>query len=328
MADSSPPTKPGPSADSGASAEQAKRGLLPVLGAIGNLRDTLLVGAGTVYILGYLTWSISAYSEGLGLLPALEAQYFMGGIVPAAILGMVLLLLFNLVAVNAFMHRLFGPEKAILKGAFRYMAIGCLAFTGLFVMLVLLSALLDSPRLLGRVKDFGVVFALAGFAAVVAIPFVIEQAPRDVGEWVPGGKFPLEHHKMRMRIRQFMLQYMSKAQLVYLTLVFSGLGLWSYGLYFENLPQEFGGIGKRCAYLDFRVDQVSRETLESLTRHLNDPARAAPPAKVVRSRRVEVIFKASTVILVEAGGSRHELTPAIVRAITWCPAPKPARSRP
>ncbi len=102
QAGSSHPTKPGPSADSGNSAEQAKRGLLPVLGAIGNLRDTLLVGAGTVYILGYLTWSISAYSQDLGLLPALEAQYFMAGIVPAAILGMVLLLLFNLVAVNAF----------------------------------------------------------------------------------------------------------------------------------------------------------------------------------------------------------------------------------
>ena len=74
MTDSSHPSNP--DVDSGASAKQAKGGLLPALGTIGNLRDALLVGAGTVYILGYLTWSISTYLQGLCLLPALEAQYF------------------------------------------------------------------------------------------------------------------------------------------------------------------------------------------------------------------------------------------------------------
>ena len=122
--------------DSGNSAGQAKRGLLPFLSTVGDVRDALLVGAGTVYILGYVTWSISAYSQGLGLLPALEAQYFMAGVVPAVILGTVLLLLFNLVAINGFMQRLFGPNKAILNGAFRYLSQGC---GGVFVLLGVLA---------------------------------------------------------------------------------------------------------------------------------------------------------------------------------------------
>ena len=357
MADTSHPPKPNPSADSGASAEQAKRGLLPVLGTIGNLRDTLLVGAGTIYILGYLSWSISAYSQGLGLLPALEAQYFMAGVVPAAILGMVLLLLFKLAAINAILQRLFAPEKAILNGAFRYMAFGCVVLIFLSAALAFLSEIWVLPEFLDPKRIFEsparVVFYLIYAFVLLAAPFIPRaRTPGNEGEGGDDDPLTLGYPS------RFIRQHMSMIQLMYLALASSVWGFLAYGIYFENLPQEFGGIGKRCAYLDIHTDHVSRETLDALAEPSEPLALAAPapanqgaaaqpaapaptasagaqppgkdrsgaaPAgrlgKVVRSRQVDVIFKASTVIVVEAKGLRLELTPAIVRAITWCDPP-------
>jgi hypothetical protein len=106
MADSEGPSQSNEAADPGSSARPAERGLLPLLGTIGGLRDAMLVGAGTMYILGYMTWSTSAYVQGLGLLPAVDAQYFMAGIVPAAILGLGGLMLFHLHAIDGFLYGL------------------------------------------------------------------------------------------------------------------------------------------------------------------------------------------------------------------------------
>jgi len=46
---------------------------------VGELRDGFLVAGGAVYVLGYLVWSVHAWQEGLGLLPALELQYLLAG---------------------------------------------------------------------------------------------------------------------------------------------------------------------------------------------------------------------------------------------------------
>ena len=271
---------------SSAPAEQERPALLPTLGTIGNLRDALLVGAGTVYILGYLTWSISAYAHGLGLLPALEAQYFMAGVVPAIILGVVLLLLYKLATVNDFFRRLFGPDKVILKGAFRYVAYGCLAIAILaFTLEVSWREGWLETRILG---PSGVILYNA------VLPVSMMSAP-----------YLLRYKGLKAQVSA------PKFQLVYAAALMAGLGLWGYGAYFENLPQEFGGIGSRCAYLDVRSDQVSPDTLADLTEpserrsaipqaHAASAGDGAPrenrsgaaqegqAAEVVRSRSVDV----------------------------------------
>jgi hypothetical protein len=53
---------------------------------IGKLRDGLLVAGGLLYVLGYAVWSLNAWRQGLGILPALESQYLVAGIVPALII--------------------------------------------------------------------------------------------------------------------------------------------------------------------------------------------------------------------------------------------------
>lgn len=53
---------------------------------IGELRDGFLVGVVIVYILGYIVWAFNAWQNNLGLLPAIDFQYFIAGIVPTVLL--------------------------------------------------------------------------------------------------------------------------------------------------------------------------------------------------------------------------------------------------
>jgi hypothetical protein len=52
----------------------------------GKLRDRLLIAAGAIYVLGYVTWSVHAFTHQLGPLPAVQGQYFVAGLVIAIIL--------------------------------------------------------------------------------------------------------------------------------------------------------------------------------------------------------------------------------------------------
>jgi hypothetical protein len=52
------------------------------LAAFAELRDTILFGFSALYVLGYVTWAIYSADRGLGVLPPLEGQYFLAGVVP------------------------------------------------------------------------------------------------------------------------------------------------------------------------------------------------------------------------------------------------------
>jgi hypothetical protein len=52
------------------------------------LRDLALAGAAGTYALGFIIWSIHASVDNLGLLPALDSQYIIAGILPVTILGL------------------------------------------------------------------------------------------------------------------------------------------------------------------------------------------------------------------------------------------------
>ena len=52
----------------------------------GELRDGFLVIAAICYFFGYIVWAITAYRNDLGLLPALDFQYFVAGVPPLLVL--------------------------------------------------------------------------------------------------------------------------------------------------------------------------------------------------------------------------------------------------
>jgi hypothetical protein len=62
-------------------------GLATLLSRIGKVRDGLLVTATILYIVGYLVWSYNAWRNKLGLLPTLDPQYFVAGLIPVLVLS-------------------------------------------------------------------------------------------------------------------------------------------------------------------------------------------------------------------------------------------------
>jgi|GEM_PF-5401341 len=345
--------------ETGGSTQPGKRGVLSFLTNIGELRDALLVGAGIVYILGYVTWSISAYSLGLGLLPALEAQYFMAGIAPAVILGIVLLLLFNITFIDSFLRELFEPKKAILKSTFFCIGLLCLAGIALGGPIFAIAPYLpyewtqflhlewrQSDDLILKVIS-SLVLVAASIPAYYTVPHVIKLLSEKVTKSIADST-PLEIENASSsssfirNVESYFVAFFDhypKAHVIYLSLSASLIGIGVYAAYFERLPQEFGGIGKRCAYFDIAYDQVSPTTLDALSEESPFVEQSAPKAsnfaelgqlvplrantekpKVFRSRAVDVVFKASSVIVVDVEGQRFELPPSVLRAITWCDA--------
>lgn len=69
-------------------AESAETG---VLAGMGLAIEVAVSGAAIVYALGYLTWAFVLWEYEIGFPPALEGQYLIAGLVPAAILGLVVL---------------------------------------------------------------------------------------------------------------------------------------------------------------------------------------------------------------------------------------------
>jgi hypothetical protein len=53
---------------------------------LGELRDATLFLSTAAYVLGYGTWAVYSSSRGLGVLPPLEGQYFLAGVIPLALL--------------------------------------------------------------------------------------------------------------------------------------------------------------------------------------------------------------------------------------------------
>ena len=85
------------------------------------------------------------------------------------------------------------------------------------------------------------------------------------------------------------------------------------------MPQEFGGVRPRSAYLDIALDQTSYETLQEIVS--TDPI--VTNNKVVRSNLVDIFYIGSDNLIVKAQGQRRRDTPTykiqrdIVKAVIW-----------
>lgn len=346
MTDNQNSPDPGQHSNGSEDKTQDQRVLFPLLNAIGNLRDTFLVGVGTIYLLGYIIWSLTAYSLDLGLLPVLESQYLMAGVIPALILGAFSLLLINLPKINKCLIVFFSPDRVILGLRFNRIARTAMRVVFLFGIFVLVFLALDfTPyfdidRIIVAGWRWNIWFSwIILIVTIIIVLFAFLSAPYLI----------VNRHGFRHR----MIRILPSLQILYIALYAVVGALLLYGLYFNNLPQEFGGIGSRCAYIDFSSGDVSNHTLRALAseseiRHstsaqydqlgsdlLRNSSQSTPeqtdqasPSEVsgvlqlrhnvIRSRELEILFKSQSIIVVDAGRDRYELSMNIIKSINWC----------
>jgi len=298
----------------------------------GDVRDGLLVGAGILYALGYIAWSVNALINKLGLVPVLESQYFLSGIGPG--LFVVVLYLVIKSSRNYFTIKWadwLGPgekelyhsqreNEKLKRGKFllRKTILICFYLSLLFICLVLFN--IRSAVLRISFSDPDPIFLYVAWTL-----FILSLTS------LPHLKNPIKHDKKLMlflTIYQYPLFLGQKAlfKLKYykyvsaIPFLIGGILLYIFILY-PIIPQELGGIRPRCAELDLIKEQLSNETIEALLPKESMKSNSL----VVRSIPVDVFFSGGDFMLVKQrtqkqhGNLRtYEVKKEVVQAVSWC----------
>jgi hypothetical protein len=295
--------------------------------SIGQARDGLLVLAGTLYVSGYVVWSINAWKNNLGMLPALDSQYFVAGVIPTMILTLVgvgIKLSWNYSRPTPWWFN----NDLPLTGWKRIVRAAVALYMGLVIFLPGILAYFGwiEKHFPARAKlIMGVMFA--NQAALYIFWFV--------GVLIFDTTKPAEAQNWLARLRR-----LSKSVIKITVITAIGLIALTYylQLLYSRLPQAFGGVRPRCAYLDVVRDSVSEETVSSLiddsrntpaaaitqpasaaATPLGDVARRDPPkVEAVRTRAVEVLFSGSDYTIVRTNGNIYEIKKDVIRAIDYC----------
>jgi hypothetical protein len=193
--------------------------------AVGELRDAVLFLATAIYVLGYVTWAIYSADQGLGVLPPLEGQYFLAGLVPLVLLAVAIAALTAIVP----------PADARVRG--RAKKLGGIIMTVAMVpagVLALVDNWVDVPLVLE-----GAVLVVVVFGTYVGMGLKIRSGEAGTGwmVWV-----------FRLAVPVFVVSGL----LIYATRVF------------PLLPRELGGPRPFCVELDVTAASISPATLVML----------------------------------------------------------------
>ena len=190
--------------------------------ALGEYRDALLLGAGALYLLGYLTWALYGLFNGIGFIPVLDLQYFAAGIVPALLILASLFIIKLLGALKAWLQ--YPPTRAQLTVA-RGAATG-----GSVVIPIAILFFFTGP------SEWGELTMLLGLVLV----YLSHMLARNRGS----------------RLLQGILLWSARA---YTLLI---LVLWVVYVreIMPSVPTEWGGAKSRCIMLDVDSGQLSPET--------------------------------------------------------------------
>ena len=275
------------------------------LKGIGNLRDGLLVAATFLYILGYIVWAINAYRNELGLLPALEFQYFIAGAPPLLITLGLYFILVGEKRLRTKVRAWIGPSPT---GGKLYLC-WVISFSAILAAALIMTSASES---------FKATFPNAPRTWLTLISAVIiVVSPLFIG--------PLENtfderkllHKLFKLLHPVIVLYLGFLGLVYALMFFIGFAALGY-IYcvdlYPKLPQEFGGARPYYACLDVVKAQMSPETIEGILPI--EPSKSHEP--VVRSSRLEVLFSGNDVMLVRSRGKVYKIAKSIIQTVAMC----------
>ena len=208
---------------------------------LGKLRDFVLVAVAGLYAIGYVFWSWHAHRNNLGQLPALEAQYLVGGLLPAAAIA---LLLYLLIWVLRLQRHLSRRQKSSRAKLLSEVAFGVTNAVWLLVYVAVEELeWVDWPRW---------TMYLAQVPLVLTALFVPPRGDQTRSPWWQRG------------------------MAIYLFVVVVGAGVYLYATdVYPQIPQAFGGVEPRCAELTLR-DGGSWGALSSAGQATNGTVQSRP----------------------------------------------------
>jgi hypothetical protein len=281
---------------------------------LGERRDGFLVGGAVVYGLGYLVWSLNAWRNHLGQLPAFEFQYIISGLIPGILIAIAWL------AIKFFRNM---RDKIIIMNEKYHVTARIVLFVTGLIMLPLVSLLMVIPTLWSKNVLNYEQFFIYFFSIVLIIALMIYFLALEVSAFrktfsqqTPG------------------LPKIDKVSNIYrylMTFFFCFFSLILYLFLYPRLPQELGGPQPRCAYIDLVGDEISPTSLADLVPYSSISNVPGAKINVVRSMKLNVYFSNNDYSLVRiytdpnnSSGTDilklplYELRKDIIRDIQWC----------
>jgi len=294
-----------------------------LLERLGILRDGLLVLVSAIYLLGYVTWSIISWRNGMGPLPLLDAQYLIAGVAPALVLSATvaatwLIRLLVFVRWPGWLNRQKNSVVVIIHAGL-VMFIG----TGMFILHSTPAEQISGPK--------------AAFAVLSIMVFYVLAEPvlltSRLSEWVATRLETVDANRSAALTNTYgdilipMIQFLySRTWLLTLPVAAASVLLWYYvDSGYNSWPQALGGAAPRCAELDINAEELSSRTLDQL----GIPADTLIRKKKVRTDQIFIYFAGNEVLMVRERSRANrndpllELPRDVVSAIAWCDTAEP-----
>jgi hypothetical protein len=260
-------------------------GSIGLLENVGKVRDGLLILGAALYGLGYLVWSNYALQNNLGLLPALDAQYFLAGVVPGLLIAFTFFTIKAVTSIPIHIRTYFQSHRFLLF-LFPLLPVAFLLSVEFGWWKIPTQQILGVP-----------IIILAPISFSLALPYYFAIA--------------LDYAKSGGFSRIYNLYFLP----IYGCLV--AMFFYTSSVY-PNLPPEFGGVHPRSAYIDFERQKVSYETLKDLL----DSTQVRSNTGVVRSCKLVVLYTGNNFLLVKPAldSTRRqicELNRSTILSIYW-----------
>lgn len=275
------------------------------LSPLAKLRDGLLVTAVIVYILGYLVWSLNAWVNNLGLLPALDFQYFVAGIFPALLIWLVYIGVRNGRRLSENFTKWLDPDA---KGRLRYLQWFIRLINNLFWWT------LGGKIILQQIEE------KSGIAVDIFSSIQVDISIRTILFIAVFVLVMLPFYFVTKLTRFSRLESLLYCYFALIGACVVGLGFYTFAIY-PQLPQALGGLRPRCVYLDVKKAEMSNEALKDIF-----PADAIKSSSgVVRSVKVDIFFSGGEFMRVRPHVEKQGVTPrvykirkGIVQAVVSC----------
>jgi hypothetical protein len=253
---------------------QGTNNLWEWLGGNGSkLRDLALAGAAGTYAFGFIIWSIHALRNNLGLLPALDSQYIIAGLVPIIILVLAV-----------------APCYVVIK-RIKFNANMLPVLVVINIIFVCLHFFFPQEQVLVRtgVNILQYIFTVLTLAVSLS---VYAGSPSSTRFRIPIPVFRI-------------LSYLPTLVLM-ITAIFFSYAVTVY----PNIPQTFGGAKPRCAYLDVdpsKISAASKNVLFSTDGDSISTINGDSPSMVMRSDKVDVYFVGDNWLLVKRASATEPI---------------------
>lgn len=310
------------------------------------IRDNLLFVASILYALGYIVWAFNAWQNNLGLLPALDFQYLVAGIFPAIVIAIYIIIIWYFIVLRRNVLIWFGPHAHGWKIKVRQIVPPLLAVLNYLILIILVIAFIytyyDFSLPIVLIEIFYIILIMFGISIFLLPPdmipsnFGLRYSVKQIFAIILNRDYQSESDKRKIdsclgvQLKRFKVFIESIPKLF-----FGYITLWSYGIIFiiaflmfmllfsffqselyPNLPQEFGGIKPRCAYIDVEKNKLSSRTQDAILPNVESD----PQDEIVATERLQIFFIGSQFLLASPENNSEiiEIERSVVQAISWC----------